>query len=289
VVSSESVDRNPNSSAGEGRIRGVVKLVLFAKITALAVVAHLVVPLLRLSGFRHQGARVSAWVFRQWARGSARVLGARVEVEGSPPSPPFVLASNHLGYVDIMILASQIDCVFVSRADVATWPVVGYLVRMVGTIFIDREAKRDIPRVLDLVDENLAHGRGIVIFPEGTTSDGSTVLRFRPPLLEAAARSGLPVRCVSLTYRTLPGSAPANLAVCWWGEMTFWAHVLRLFRLPGFVAKVSFAPDSILEMDRKRLATAAREVVLRHFDPIPESNSYRDTPSTPSTVGEEKA
>jgi 1-acyl-sn-glycerol-3-phosphate acyltransferase len=265
-----------------------VKLVLFAKITALAAVVHLAVPILHLSGLHHQATRVSAWVFRHWARWSARVLGACIEVEGSPPSPPFVLASNHLGYLDIMVLASQIDCVFVSRADVAAWPVVGYLVRMVGTIFIDRDAKRDIPRVLDLVDENLAHGRGIVIFPEGTTSDGSTVLPFRPPLLEAAARSGIPVRCVSLSYRTPPGCAPANLAICWWGEMTFWAHVLRLFRLPGFVAKVSFAPDSIHEMDRKRLATAAREIVLRHFDPIQGSSSYNGPTSAPCTVGEEK-
>jgi 1-acyl-sn-glycerol-3-phosphate acyltransferase len=281
------VDRNPERDAGENRVRGAVKLVLFAKVTALAAVAHLPVPLLRLVGLRHRAVRVSAWVFRNWARWSARILGARIEVEGSPPSPPFVLASNHLGYVDIMVLASQINCVFISRADVAAWPVVGYLVRMVGTIFIDREAKRDIPRVLDLVDENLAHGRGIVIFPEGTTSDGSTVLRFQPALLEAAARSGIPVRCVSLTYRTPTGSAPANLAVCWWGDMTFWAHVLRLFRLPGFVAKVSFAPDSIRETDRKRLAAAAREIVLRHFDPIPVSNNYNGRTSTPRTVGED--
>ena len=282
------VDGNPESNAGERRVRGAVKLVLFAKVTALGAAAHLTVPLLRLLGLRHRAARVSARVFRHWARWSARVLGARIEVEGSPPSPPFVLASNHLGYVDIIVLASQLDCVFVSRADVATWPVVGDLVRMVGTIFIDRDAKRDIPRVLDLLDENLAHGRGIVIFPEGTTSDGSTVLQFRPALLEAAARSGIPVRCASLTYRTPPGSAPASVAVCWWGDMTFWAHVLRLFRLPGFVAKVSFAPDSIRETDRKKLAAAAREIVLRHFDPIPASRDYNGPSSIPSTVGEDK-
>jgi 1-acyl-sn-glycerol-3-phosphate acyltransferase len=275
----DRADRNRERDAGESRARGAVKLVLFAKVTALFAAAHLVVPLLRLLRLRHRAARVSAWVFRNWARWSARVLGARVEVEGSPPPPPFVLVSNHLGYLDIIVLASQIDCVFVARADVATWPVVGPLVRMVGTIFIDREAKRDIPRVLDRVDENLSHGRGIVIFPEGTTSDGATVLRFRPALLEAAARAGIPVRCASLTYRTPPGSAPASLAVCWWGGMTFWAHVLRLFRLPGLLAKVTFAPDSIRETDRKKLAATAREIVLRHFDPIPAESGYNEPPS----------
>lgn len=261
----ETVERGE----GESRVRGSVKLLLFAKITVLFATAHLVVPVLRLTGLRHRAARVSSWVFRNWARWSARALGARIEVEGSPPPAPFVLVSNHLGYVDIIVLASQIDCVFVSRSDVAGWPVVGPLVRMVGTIFIDREAKRDIPRVLDRVAENLAHGRGIVIFPEGTTSDGSSVLPFRPPLLEAAARAGIPVRCVSLTYRTPPGSAPAGETVCWWGDMSFWPHVRRLFRLPYFTARVRFAPDSIRETDRKRLAATAREIVLRNFDPIP--------------------
>jgi 1-acyl-sn-glycerol-3-phosphate acyltransferase len=274
---------NVDRGAGENRVLGALKLVVFAKITALAVVAHLVVPLLRLSGLRHRAARVSAWLFRTWARWSARALGARIEVEGSPPAAPFVLVSNHLGYVDILVLASQVDCVFVSRADVAGWPVLGPLVRMVGTIFIDREAKREIPHVLDQVDENLAHGRGIVIFPEGTTSGGSAVLPFRPPLLEAAARAGIPVRCVSLTYRTPPGSAPAGEAVCWWGDMPFWPHVLRLFRLPFFTAKVRFAPESILETDRKRLAATAREIVVQHFEPTPAVRTQEGVKSFPLT------
>jgi 1-acyl-sn-glycerol-3-phosphate acyltransferase len=260
-------------SGGGSRVRGVVKLVLFAKITVLFATAHLVVPLLRIAGFRHRAARVSAWAFRNWARWSAWALGARIEVDGPPPPAPFVLVSNHLSYIDIIVLASQVDCVFVSRADVAGWPVLGPLVRMVGTIFIDRQAKRDIPRVLDRVDENLAHGRGIVIFPEGTTSDGSTVLPFRPPLLEAATRAEIPVRCVSLTYRTPPGSPTAGEAVCWWGDMTFWPHVRRLFRLPYFTARVRFAPDSIRETDRKRLAATAREIVLRNLDPEKEEGS----------------
>jgi 1-acyl-sn-glycerol-3-phosphate acyltransferase len=261
-------DRSPEG-AGESRARGVVKLVLFAKVTAAAATAHLVVPALRILRLHHAAARASAWVFRHWARWSARVLGIRVEVEGRAPEPPFVMVSNHLGYVDIIVLASQVDCVFVSRADVAGWPVIGALVRMVGTIFIDREAKRDIPRVLDRVQDNLAHGRGIAIFPEGTTSNGSAVLPFRPPLLEAAARAGIPVRCVSLSYRTPPGCVPASDVVCWWGDMEFWGHVSRLFRLPGFVAKVTFAPDSVRETDRKKLAAVSHGIVSRQFEPIP--------------------
>jgi 1-acyl-sn-glycerol-3-phosphate acyltransferase len=246
-------------------------------VTTLVGVALVVVVLpLRLSGARLRAGRASAWIFRNWARASARTLAARVEVRGPIPTAPFFLVSNHLGYVDVLVLASVLDCVFVSKADVAHWPVLGPLVGLVGTVFIDREAKRDIPRVLARIEENLTHGRGIVVFPEGTSSKGATVLPFRPPLLEVAARSRMPVSCVTLTYRTEPGNPPAHLAVCWWGGMGFVAHLLALFRLSGFVATVTFGEDRIVESDRKALASRTREAVLARFEPVTDPNRFKD-------------
>ena len=258
---------------------GAAKLLFFTAVTALTGLTHFaVVPLLTWSGARHRAGRASAWVFRNWARISLRTLGARVEVRGPVPTAPFFLVSNHLGYIDIMVLASVLDCVFVSRADVARWPVVGALVRMVGTVFIDRETKRDIPRVLARIEENLTHGRGIVVFPEGTSSGGATVLPFRPSLLEVAARARMAVSCASLTYRTDPGNPPAHLAVCWWGDVSFAAHFLALFRLSGFLGTVTFGENRIVESDRKELASRAREVVLSQFEPVSDPDRYNDRP-----------
>ncbi len=195
-------------------LRGAVKLLACMAVTAFSGLAHVVVvPVLRLTGSRLRAGRASAWVFRNWAKATLRTLGARVEVRGPIPTSPFFLVSNHLGYVDVAVLASVLACVFFSRADVAGWPVVGPLVRMVGTVFIDRGAKRDILRVMERIEETLAYGRGIVVFPEGTSSGGATVLPFRPSLLEVAARARMPVSCAALTYRTEPGNPPARLAV----------------------------------------------------------------------------
>lgn len=247
-------------------VRGTVKLAALAGLTAALYVIHrITVPLLRLCRRRVTAARASSRLFRTWARSASRILGMRIEVEGPAPSPPFFLVANHLSYVDVVALGSVVDCVFVARGDVARWPLLGRLCRTVGTIFIDRRNKRDIPRVLALIQENLSLGRGIVVFPEGTSSEGATVLPFNPSLLEAAARAGIPVSYASLSYETPPSAAPARLAVCWWGDMKFTGHLLGLFRLPGFLAKITFGQETMRERSRKELASKVRQAVLRRL------------------------
>lgn len=258
-------------------MRGAVKLKLFLAVTTvLALALFATAPVLRLLGRRRAASRCSAALFRRWARWSSRTMGIRLEIRGDPPRPPFLLVANHLGYVDVLVLGSVLDCVFVSRADVAGWPLAGVLVRAVGTIFIDRETKRDIPRAVARIEELVQHGRGVVFFPEGTSSAGAGVLPFKPSLLEAAVRSGMPVSFATLTYHTAPGIPPAAERVCWWGDMPFVPHVLRLLRLPGFAARVTFGSGTLEETDRKELAVRARRAVLAQFEPVTGATGYND-------------
>jgi 1-acyl-sn-glycerol-3-phosphate acyltransferase len=192
----------------------------------------------------------------------------RMEVQGKPPRPPFLLVSNHLSYVDVVVLASQLGAVFVARGDVAGWPVAGAMCRAADTIFVDRDNRRDVERVLRRMEEMLRQGRGVVLFAEGTSSAGQTVLPFRPSLLAAAARSGLPVFHASLTYVAAPGGPSPATTVCWWGDMTMGRHVIRLFRLPGFSVKVRFGERAIRENDRKILAGKLHEAVCAQFEPV---------------------
>src|SRR5919205_3259026 len=120
--------------------------------------------------------RSRAWrgrVFRAWARAVARVVGMRVGVCGVAPRGPFLLVSNHLSYVDVVALASRLECVFVAKSEVARWPVVGRLCRSVNTIFVNRRNRRSLPRVLDAVNQSLREGSGVVLFAEGTSTSGA--------------------------------------------------------------------------------------------------------------------
>ncbi len=144
----------------------------------------------------------------------------------------------------------------------------GTLCRAGDTLFIDRGNKRDIPRVMDQIERVLASERGVVVFPEGSSTKGADVQRFRPGLLEAAASAGLPVSYAALSYRTPPGTAPAHLAVCWWGDMTFAGHVPELLGLPEVRATLHFGKERIKERDRKVLARRLHYAVQEQFQPV---------------------
>jgi 1-acyl-sn-glycerol-3-phosphate acyltransferase len=200
-------------------------------------------------------------LFRLWSRLLLRLLGARVETAGVPPRPPFFLVSNHHGYVDIALLASRVEAVFVSRDDVSRWPVFGWLSRSVGTLYVDRETKRDLPRVAAAMETVLAEGIGIVLFPEGTSTGGPEPLPFRPSLLEPAVRLRMPVHFAAISYRTSAGLPPAADAVCWWNDAAFVPHLLGLLRLPGFEARIVIGDAPIVEADRKTLARSLERAV----------------------------
>jgi 1-acyl-sn-glycerol-3-phosphate acyltransferase len=212
--------------------------------------------------------RWRALVFHKWAKASAAILGLRVAVRGTPPAPPFLLVSNHLSYVDVLVFASQLKCGFVARGDVAGWPGVGSLCRAAGTIFVDRAKRKDVARVNVLIDHALAEGRGIVLFAEGTSSRGDTVLPFKSPLLEQAARAGFAVSYAALNYRTREGEPPADLSVCWWGDMTFVKHLIGLLHLSEIRATVAFGAEPIQGNDRKELAERLWTAVREQFVPV---------------------
>ena len=107
----------------------------------------------------------------------------------------------------------------------------------------------------------------MVLFAEGTSSAGEEVLPFRSSLLEAAAGSRRPVCYASLSYQTPKSAAPAGTAVCWWGDMVFVDHLIKLFALPGFEARLRFGDETVQDDDRKALAAKLHQAVSRQFQP----------------------
>lgn len=221
--------------------------------------------------------RTRFWFFRTWGRGMLFLLGVSVEVRGQPPARPTLLVSNHIGYVDIPLIASVVDCAFVAKAEIAGWPLAGALASTMHTIFVERDKHRDLLRVNQLVAGALSDGLSVVVFAEGQSTRGLGVLPFRAPLFATPARLGLGVTCACIHYEGLGGRAGRARAarvrardyVSFYGAVGFAEHLTRLLRAPaGFRARISFDDVELREADRKALASEAWQRVAGLFEPV---------------------
>ncbi|MBI5093712.1 MAG: 1-acyl-sn-glycerol-3-phosphate acyltransferase [Candidatus Hydrogenedentes bacterium] len=222
------------------------------------------------------GRKWRRWIFRAWGRVTWRIIGMRVEVHGTPPSPPFIQVTNHVSYLDTALMGGLMGCVFVAKAEMERWPVFGRIAKGMGTIFIRRDRMRDTVRVNDLITKVIDSEEGLQIFAESTTSRGVEVRPFKTALLEPAARRRYPVHYAAITYRTPEGYPAAADVVCWWTMVPFLWHALALFRLPYFNASVTFGEAPIVADDRKALALELRDAVQRIFVPIPQGPATLD-------------
>jgi len=245
--------------------RRLTLILLWTGVSALAWMLGTVI-LWPVATWRHRWRRA---MVRRWARGICRVIGMAVRVTGRPPARPFLLVANHLSYVDIVLLAGELGCGFVSKREVRFWPGLGTLARLVGTVFVDRDRKRDALRALSAIEDRLRRGDGLVLFPEGTSTRGDDVYLMRPALLDHAARTGLPVAYAAVRYDTGDPGRPASTTVCWWGDAPFGAHLVALCGLDGFTGEIHFGDVPIVERDRKRLAQQLQKAIADCFCPIP--------------------
>jgi 1-acyl-sn-glycerol-3-phosphate acyltransferase len=200
------------------------------------------------------------WLHR-WCSFACRILGIRLTLRGSMPHAG-LLVCNHLSYLDILGLSSIRPCLFVAKRDVAAWPLFGWLARAAGTIFVDRGRRVTAGVAVDLIREAITSGSLVVLFPEGTSSDGSSVLPFKSALLEPALQLNCPVTAGAIDY-SLPGGSVAD-EVCYWREMTFVPHLLNLLskaEIRSTLSLARFSPRDII--NRKQLALELRREIVR--------------------------
>lgn len=172
-----------------------------------------------------------------------------------------LLVCNHLSYLDILVLSSIRPCVFVAKRDVAAWPLFGWLARAAGTIFVDRRRRVATGVVVDLMRGVMANDSLVVLFPEGTSSDGSTVLPFKSALLEPALQLNCPVSVGAIDY-SLPEGSVAD-EVCYWRDMTLVPHLVNLLSKAEVKSKLSFARFDPHDVGRKQLALELRREIVR--------------------------
>ena len=209
--------------------------------------------------------RRSPWP-RRFLGAVGRIAGMRVRVRGTPLSSHVLFAANHLSWLDIMLLAGASGAAFVSRDDVARWPVVGWLARLNNTVFVDRSDRGAVQGQAETLRAALVAGQPIALFPEGTTEGGTGLLPFRASLFAALfpALPGIRVQPVAIDYGV------AGPEIAWTGQEAAAANGRRILSRRGTVPVTLhfLAPlDPAALGDRKALARAARRDIAAALDP----------------------
>lgn len=198
----------------------------------------------------------------EWLQCASRLvlasLSIRSQVEGTPPTRGVVVA-NHLSYLDIAILSAEMKCFFVAKAEISKWPYFGEAARSGGTLFIDRASLASAEVVAAEILQRLSLPAPILFFPEGTSSDGSSVLRFHSRLFEPAIVAQAPVTAASIRYA--PGDGRAEREICWFGDEEFLPHLWKTLGSAGFTAEVHFGEPQVYA-DRRVAAQTTRDEIV---------------------------
>lgn len=201
-----------------------------------------------------------------WSAKVLRLIGISLHIEGKPRPGAALLVSNHVSWLDIAVIhAACPHARFVSKVDVLRWPLLGWLIKSVGTLFIERERKRDALRVVHEVASALKRGETVAVFPEGTTGAGETVLPFHANLLQAAIGAQAPVQPVALRYQE-PGQR-VSISAQYIGGTTLVASIWRVVCAKGLTVRLRFLlSEGARHADRRALAAHLRQEIQQALD-----------------------
>ena len=205
---------------------------------------------------------------REWFRRALSCLNIGVSVSGRPAGAPCLVVCNHISWLDILVLGSAMPVAFLSKGEVARWPLISRLSRAGGTLFIERGGEGAARRSIEGIQDAFKRQQSIAVFPEGTTGEGHAVLPFHPRLFAAAIESGTPVQPVALRYPHPDGVHPK---VPYVGQQTLAASILGILGCRSIQAEVSIGPAIDPEdLDRRHLADRARAFVVGVVEQNPE-------------------
>ena len=207
---------------------------------------------------------------REWSRQMLCIMGVELLVRDTPPGTgPALLVANHVSWLDILVMNAAHPARFVSKSDVKHWPVLGSLITGAGTLYIERESRRDAMRVVHHMAERLQAQDTLAVFPEGTTGDGRTLLPFHANLFQAAIAAQAPV--VPVALRFVDGaSGQRSDAPVFIGDTTLIASIWTTLRASSLQAVVAYGePQTHGGRDRRTWAQDLRTEVERLLEAPP--------------------
>lgn len=241
-----------------GRLRRVARLTRLALhvLRGLAI-AGLVFPRISESQRRYH--------IRRWSRQLLATLNVRLHVRRARARAPrargpIMIIANHISWIDPFVIHAVMPARFVAKAEIARWPLVGWLTARAGTVFIHRARRRDTARINEHVTEVLREGAVIGVFPEGTTTDGSRVLHFHSSLLQPAVAAAAPIQPIALRYLRADGSRCAEVA--YEDGRTLWDCVRRMAAQPEIHVELTLLEPLGEAGHRRALAQVARNAIV---------------------------
>jgi 1-acyl-sn-glycerol-3-phosphate acyltransferase len=210
----------------------------------------------------------------QWLHRACAIIVRRLamNVSASGPIPASgLIVSNHLSHLDILLYAAVMPCIFVAKSEVLNWPLFGILARCGGTIFVERHRRHGVGDPAASLASALTAGMPVVLFPEGTSTDGSTVLRFHTSFFQPAARADTPIIPAAIAYSVADG---AEVDLCYYDDITFLPHLLSVLERDGVEGRIMFSDTPRIYTDRKAAAKEAWSEVVS----LREKQFARDAP-----------
>lgn len=194
---------------------------------------------------------------QRWSRRLLQILGIRLHVSGRVPTGGLLVA-NHISFLDIFVINAIAPAAFVAKADVARWPLIGWLCGKTGNLFVRRGSARSAHRTACGMEVLLRAGQLLAVFPEGTTTAGADALPFHPGLLQSAVAAAAPVRCVALRYTD--GGGRRRMEPAYVGDISLLSCLHRICGAVDLHARVDVLP-ALAGDDRRELALRARQAI----------------------------
>lgn len=211
-------------------------------------------------GRNWQNSLAGQAIIKRWMNGLTHILGIKINTIGTCIAKPSLLVSNHVSWLDIIVMGSRCHTTFLAKSEVKSWPIFGKLAEKSGTLFVNRNSKSSLSDARNVINDSLWAGRSVAIFPEGTTTNGRSLKPFKSSFYQSAIEVGVPVQSIAIQY---PSIGENNQHVPYIDDDVFVTHLLRVLKSKHTKVNLFFCGPvkNQLNYTRKELAELTQKQI----------------------------